>query len=472
MNRHESDRMYKRQFEKWRWSKYYSKRHRTNLAAGLSVEKNSCTRSYGTRRPPRRSVTPRQHATSAPPDPPDPGSVRALVHPNDVSRHLGSALTAVRYFLYGYAENDPRWWDASRFDNMATASWTLYETIFGALLHLDRGEVEVEVGGRQLRRAFGALDKLVTDLDSAHFIQLCCYIPEVCIYYKRADIAGKLFCHVGALARLKLGSQHPLAAACTSLWKLLLCLRCGDGDAGGFGDGLKAVSQMWTATVGDMRRGPGAWSLPDRNALEARRRDLFIRGARDADAAVLALVADYETLLCDAKREFGMHHDAALCLENEILDVQEDLDQPLDVRRHEQLSHKIAEMYATRGGHGVRGIEGWEEHHQNIYVRCQERLCEYFEATGDLERMIEFGRKVICGTVASWRWGDSWCLRLEERLQKAGKEVEASEFKLRRLGSAENRDLERASEPGEQEFLRGISQGTSNVGTIGVGNRN
>ncbi|KAL1864150.1 hypothetical protein VTK73DRAFT_6148 [Phialemonium thermophilum] len=479
-------RMYKRQFLKWKWTKYNVHGSRgappTGQAFRGSTEK-SCRRL----RPSKRTCEAARRRSAASADTCDTSS--GSISPTTASPISGctyyapmpdrlSALRirshlAIRSYVEHYHRDDAwtRGSGSSRRERFSVdcSFWKPLALVDLALEKLSGPDYDV--GGRLMRRIFRDVSQSLDGVCLETFFGLCIQTPVYMVRRWHLDLLCIYLRYVAGLGRVKF-ARHPLVAVVEMLRDL--STEC----PGATSTCLEVLSALWVDELVRLRgaidihvlstryqirvvkQGPGhpcedqqSTQYPSK-AQNGCRHPETDQDARVADAQ---LVSDFGRLLREAEATRGVAESARSILEDQILHMQWRFDAyeaDFEQRSRQTIARLEHKYWGSRLGYRAAWFDQWKSQDLLIYQRCHMRLLEFLfryrrlqEAHAIADRAIEAADDRLLLRYAGF---------LEELLRWMGRIEDADAVKRRWAGLPLLSELER--EDGE-EFANAWMQG-------------
>lgn len=468
--------MYKRQFAKWKWTKYNIQSSCGTPPTGQafrSASDKSCKRLRASKRSPSprtdggadaRCMSPNNSsAISRRPATNLPTLSRYSPRPDDLtSLRCGSLLSVREYLKVAHGGgSEPGGGAKIKEFSIGCDSWHLVCLMDLALNKL-RGD-ECHVGGRLLRHIFRDIGKSLDGMCLQTFFGLCIQMPDYILRHGRLDILRIYLAYLADLGSLRLPQHHPLTSIVGMLKDLShafpaslpLC--------------LSTLSRVWVDDLSQLR-GPidihvlssrylvqVAKEGPDESNISGGDAGSLIGGNGSGNpggaTAALQLISDFGLLLREATTVHDPTDPTCIFLEDQILHLQwrfdayEDDFVPRSRRAIENLLRKYETLDGSGSGVGQTGaalpFTLWAPQDLLMYQRCHLRLLEFLYRTGRLEEAHLAATRSIEATDDRMRL--RWSGYLEQLLRWMDRHADADEVgrrwgQLPLLGELERED--------------------------------
>lgn len=434
--------MYKRQFAKWKWTKYNIQSSRGTAPTGQAFRgafEKSCTRL----RVSKRSLSPRSDGAGSSrstltPFPPEFGNVtpeppsleRYSPRPDDPTRLRNRALMALREFIEASHDGYRRGSGAARQFTIRCDFWNLVGLTDLALDRLRGGEYHI--GGRLLRHIFRDFGKSLGTLCVQTFFGLGIQIPVYILRHKRHDILKIYLDYLGDLGALRF-PNHPLVSVVETLKRMnrsspeYLCAW------------MDSLSQLWVNDLERLRGSTDIHVLTTRYQIHATNNSPEDDCCSTERHETLQLISNFKLLLKEANAFHRASDSAYLVLEDQILHIQwrfDVYDDDFAPRSREVISNLLNKQKTPHQPFSL-----WDKQDLMIYQRCVLRLTEFLYRTNEKEEASLIATRAI--EAADDKMRLRWSGYLELLLRWMGRDADADEIRRRWVELPLLGDLER-----------------------------
>ncbi|KAF6828532.1 N1-acetylpolyamine oxidase [Colletotrichum musicola] len=403
-----TERMYKRQFIKWNWFKYETKRLRAERSRnGNNV--HVCNGKTVRRSRPRVQTHPSKSAGSVERDfiqyedaslNPNAG----LLHLGTQSRHQEHLIITLRNFLAGSSEQDQVWGSTSRYQTMLFVGSEIYDELETAklLFALDNSRA----AGVVLRGAFRNLESYAKQSDDiALYWHLCFTIPA---YLFDTAQSRLLNVHLDFLNGLvSVTSGRPLGRL------LALLHQVNSEQPEDFGNVLGVLISANARFMSQIR------GFQDFSTILAE----FRLGFATDEKFMPELQAKFRELHQDAVQEYGKGSIEVSSLEEEIeylvMFGEYDADSNMNVQH---CRHRCEGLIATNGPR----IEDWSLRDRERFSHCQYLLFRHYSESGLKHAALDSLASALRGwEVHNWLKSMRTRVEIEYYLTRIGMSTEA-----------------------------------------------